>query len=294
MEQKYNLLENIKEKYSSFSKSHKKIATYVVEHYDKSAFMTASKLGSIVEVSESTVVRFAYELGFDGFPEFQSALQELIKNKLTTVQRMEITSSKMEEKDILRSVMQSDIDKLKQTMDYIESEVFLSAVERLSKAEKIYILGARTCSSIASFLGFYLNMISDNVKTIATNSASETFEQIYRVGSNDAVIAISYPRYSVRTLNAVKYAANKGCDIIAITDSEEAPINDYATHSLIAKSDMTNFVDSLVAPLSLCNALVVALVVRNKANVAKTFTDLENIWVEYEVYEQKNIDNFKE
>ena len=294
MEQRDNLLELIKNKTPEFSKSHKKIALYVLEHYDKSAFMTASKLGSIVGVSESTVVRFAFELGFEGYPEFQSALQELIKNKLTTVQRMEITSSKMEEKNILKSVMQSDIDKLRQTMDCIDNDVFLSAVETLSKADKIYILGARTCSSVASFLGFYLNMIYDNVKTIATNSASETFEQIYRVNENDAVIAISYPRYSVRTLNAVKYAANNNSKIIAITDSSEAPINAYATHSLIAKSDMTNFVDSLVAPLSLCNALIVALVVRNKETVAKTFSDLENIWIDYEVYEQKNIDDFRE
>lgn len=294
MKQRENLLEEIKSKIHKFSKSHKKIAAYVLEHYDKSAFMTASKLGSIAGVSESTVVRFAYELGFEGYPEFQSALQELIKNKLTTVQRMEITYSKMEEKNILKSVMQSDIDKLKQTIDCIVDDVFLSVVDTLDKADKIYILGARTCSSIASFLGFYLNMIYDNVKTIATNSASETFEQIYRVGPNDAVIAISYPRYSVRTLNAVKYAANNNSKVIVITDSDEAPINKYATHSLIAKSDMTNFVDSLVAPLSLCNALIVALVVRNKETVSKTFYDLENIWVDYEVYEQKNIDNFKE
>lgn len=294
MEHKNNLLELIENKMHEFSKSHKKIATYIIERYDKSAFMTASKLGSIVGVSESTVVRFAFELGFEGYPEFQTALQELIKNKLTTVQRMEITSSKMEEKDIFKSIIQSDIDKLKQTIDCIDNDVFLSAVDTITKSDKIYILGARTCSSVASFLGFYLNMIYDNVKTIATNSASETFEQIYRVGPNDVVIAISYPRYSVRTLNAVKYAANNNSKIIAITDSEESPINAYASHSLIAKSDMTNFVDSLVAPLSMCNALIVALVVRNKQTVAKTFSDLEKIWVDYEVYEQKNIDEFKE
>lgn len=294
METKINLLDIIKNSYTQFSKSHKKIASYIIEHYDKSAFMTASKLGSIVGVSESTVVRFAFELGFGGYPEFQAALQELIKNKLTTVQRMEITSSKLEEKNILKSVMQSDIEKLRQTIDYIDNDIFLSAVDTLNNAERIYILGARTCSAVASFLGFYLNMIYDNVKTIATNSASETFEQIYRVGPKDAVIAISYPRYSVRTLNAVKYAANNRSKIIAITDSDEAPINDYATHTLIAKSDMTNFVDSLVAPMSLCNALIVALVVKNKENVSRTFSDLENIWVEYEVYEQKNIDDFRE
>ncbi len=284
-----NLLQYIHDNMASFSKSHKKIAQYVLEHYDKSAFMTAAKLSDIVGTSESTVVRFAYEIGFEGFPEFQSALQELIKNKLTTVQRMEITSSKMSEKNILQSVIQSDIEKLKGTMESIDNSVFIDAVEAISNARNIYILGARTCSSVASFLGFYLNMISDNVKTIATNSASETFEQIYRVSADDVVIAISYPRYSVRTQNAVKYAANKGSKVIAITDSIESPITNYATHSLIAGCDMTNFVDSLVAPLSLCNALIVALVVRNKETIAKTFSDLEQIWVDYEVYEQKNL-----
>lgn len=287
---KNNLLENINLKMSGFSKSHRRIAEYVINHYDKASFLTASKLGSIVGTSESTVVRFAFELGYEGYPEFQQDLQELIKNKLTNVQRMEITSSKLEEKSILKSVMQSDIDKLRQTLDFIDNETFLSAVESIDNADKIYILGSRTCSAIASFLGFYLNMIYDNVKTIATNSASETFEQIYRVGKNDVVIAISYPRYSVRTMNAVKYAANNGSKIIAITDSEESPITQYANFPLIAKSDMTNFVDSLVAPLSLCNAMIVALVVRNKEQMTRTFDDLEKIWVEYEVYEQKKLD----
>ena len=285
-----NLLKIIQGKMPELSKSHKKIALYILEHYDKSAFMTASKLAGEVGISESTVVRFPCELGFDGFPRFQDALRQLIKNKLTTVQRMEITSSKMEEKNILQSVMQSDIDKLKQTMEMIDNNVFIAAVDAISNAKNIYILGARTCSSIASFLGFYLNMISDNVKTIASNSASETFEQIYRVNKDDVVIAISYPRYSVRTMNAVKYAASKGSTVIAITDNSKAPITSYATYSLIADSDMTNFVDSLVAPLSLCNALVVAMVVRHKEKIAKTFSDLEKIWVDYEVYEQKNFD----
>ena len=285
-----NVLQQIDKNFSNLSKSHKKIAQYISEHYDKAAFMTASKLGSIVGISESTVVRFAYELGYDGYPQFQNALQGLIKNKLTTVQRMEITSSKLEEKNILRSVIQSDIEKLRDTLETIENDIFAATVEAIGKAENIYILGARTCSSVASFLGFYLNMISDNVRTIATNSASETFEQIYRVCDKDVVIAISYPRYSVRTLNAVKYAANKGSTIVAITDSNESPITAYATHSLIAECDMTNFVDSLVAPLSLCNALIAALVVQHKETIAKTFSDLEQIWVDYEVYEQKNIE----
>ena len=285
-----NVLKQIEKNFSALSKSHKKIAQYISEHYDKAAFMTASKLGSIVGISESTVVRFAYELGYDGYPQFQNALQGLIKNKLTTVQRMEITSSKLEEKNILKSVIQSDIEKLRATLDSVDNDTFSAVVEAISNADNIYILGARTCSSVASFLGFYLNMISDNVRTIATNSASETFEQIYRVCERDVVIAISYPRYSVRTLNAVKYAANKGSTIVAITDSVESPITNYATHSLIAECDMTNFVDSLVAPLSLCNALIAALVVEHKETIAKTFSDLEQIWVDYEVYEQKNIE----
>lgn len=286
MQDKNNIISAIKIKRASMSKGHKKIADFICEHYDKAAFMTAAKLGEKVEVSESTVVRFASIMGFEGYPEFQHVLREIIKNKLTAVQRMEITSSKFAEKDILSTVILSDIEKLRQTLDSVSVSDFTSAVNTIANSKRIYILGARTCFSIANFLGFYLSLLSYDAKLITTNSASETFEQIFDAGEKDAIIAISYPRYSRRTLNAVKYAHDKGSKIIAITDSELSPIYPYADHKIIASSDMSNFVDSLVAPLSIINAIIVALVMRNEEEIAKKFTALENIWDEYQVYEK--------
>ena len=286
MQDKNNIISAIKAKRASMSKSHKKIADYICEHYDKAAFITAAKLGEMVEVSESTVVRFASLMGFEGYGEFQYVLREIIKNKLTAVQRMEITSSKFAEKDILKTVISSDIEKLRQTMDGVSVSDFTDAVNTIANSKRIYILGARTCFSIANFLGFYLNLLSYDAKLITTNSASETFEQIFDAGKEDSIIAISYPRYSRRTLNAVKYAHDKGSKVIAITDSELSPIYPYADHKIIATSDMSNFVDSLVAPLSIINAIIVALVMRNEEEIAKKFTALENIWDEYQVYEK--------
>ncbi len=286
MQDKNNIISAIKIKRASMSKGHKKIADFICEHYDKAAFMTAAKLGEKVEVSESTVVRFASIMGFEGYPEFQHVLREIIKNKLTAVQRMEITSSKFAEKDILSTVILSDIEKLRQTLDGVSVSDFTSAVNTIANSKRIYILGARTCFSIANFLGFYLSLLSYDAKLITTNSASETFEQIFDAGEKDAIIAISYPRYSRRTLNAVKYAHDKGSKVIAITDSELSPIYPYADHKIIASSDMSNFVDSLVAPLSIINAIIVALVMRNEEEIAKKFTALENIWDEYQVYEK--------
>jgi len=286
MQDKNNIISAIKAKRASMSKSHKKIADFICEHYDKAAFMTAAKLGERVGVSESTVVRFASLMGFEGYPEFQHVLREIIKNKLTAVQRMEITSSKFAEKDILKTVISSDIEKLRQTMDGVSVSDFTDAVNTISNSKRIYILGARTCFSIANFLGFYLSLLSYDAKLITTNSASETFEQIFDAGKEDCIIAISYPRYSRRTLNAVRYAHDKGSKVIAITDSELSPIYPYADHKIIATSDMSNFVDSLVAPLSIINAIIVALVMRNEEEIAKKFTTLENIWDEYQVYEK--------
>ena len=286
MQDKNNIISAIKTKLASMSKSHKKIADFICEHYDKAAFMTAAKLGERVGVSESTVVRFASLMGFEGYPEFQYVLREIIKNKLTAVQRMEITSSKFAEKDILKTVISSDIEKLRQTMDGVSVSDFTDAVNTIANSKRIYILGARTCFSIANFLGFYLGLLSYDAKLITTNSASETFEQIFDAGKEDCIIAISYPRYSRRTLNAVKYAHDKGSKVIAITDSELSPIYPYADHKIIATSDMSNFVDSLVAPLSIINAIIVALVMRNEEEIAKKFTALENIWDEYQVYEK--------
>lgn len=281
-----NIIDKIASLRQTFSKGQKKIADFIIERYDKAAFMTASKLANEVGVSESTVVRFATAMGFDGYPKFQYVLREFIKNKLTSVQRIEITSSKFQEKDILKTVLTSDIEKLRQTLETIDAEDFISCVDTVMNAKRVYIMGARSCYSIATFLGFYLNLILPSVKTITTNSASETFEQIFDIGKDDALIAISYPRYSRRTLGAVKYASDKNASIIAITDTEVSPIVKYANHSLLARSDMSNFVDSLVAPLSIINALIVTLVMRNSKKVSENFHALENIWDEYRVYEK--------
>lgn len=281
-----DVISNIKNSLDSFSKGQRSIALYILDNYDKAAFMTASGLGKATGVSESTVVRFAVELGYEGYPQLQKSLQEIIRNRLTNVQRMEVTTAKIGENDVLKTIMQADMDKLRQTVDGLDDKEFLAAVETIATADKIYILGTRSCSALASFLGFYLNLIFKDVKTISTSSASETFEQLYRVGEKDAVIAISFPRYSSRTVKAVSYAASKGAGVIALTDSMNSPIIPYAAHSLIARSDMSYFVDSLVAPLSIINAIIVALVLRNKDTVRNTFEELENIWDKYEVYEK--------
>lgn len=281
-----DVLTNMKSSMVKLSKGHRSIAAYILENYDKAAFMTAAGLAKATGVSESTVVRFAVEMGYEGYPQLQKDLQEIIRNKLTNVQRMEVTTSKIGEKDVLKTIIHADIDKLKRTVDGIDNEDFMAAVETIANANRIYILGARTSSSLASFLGFYLGLIFKDVNVITTGSASETFEQLFRVGKGDAVVAISFPRYSTRTVKGVSFAASKGADVIAVTDSLSSPIIPYANHSLIARSDMSYFVDSLVAPLSIINAIIVALVLRNKDTVRHTFEELENIWEQYDVYEK--------
>ncbi|NLY43840.1 MAG: MurR/RpiR family transcriptional regulator [Clostridiaceae bacterium] len=269
-----------------FSKGQKLIARYILNHYDKAAFMTAARLGSVVGVSESTVVRFAMELGYDGYPKLQRALQELIRTKLTAVQRMEITSDRIGDQDILTAVLQSDMDKIRQTLEEIDKESFQQIVEIILKARKIYILGFRSSAALASFLGFYFNLIFDNVRLVHTTSASEMFEQILRVSPEDVVIGISFPRYSRRTIKALQYAKDQGSKVIAITDTYISPLAEYADHTIIARSDMASFVDSLVAPLSVINALIVTLAMRKKEEVYSTFEKLEHIWDEYQVYEK--------
>lgn len=278
----------VKERIEQLSKGHKSIACYVVDNYEKAAFMTAADLGKAAGVSESTVVRFAVELGFEGYPQLQKALKEYIRNRLTNVQRMDVITSTLKEGDVLKSVIHSDIEKLRRTAEELDMDNFLAAVEAIASAENIYILGARSSSSLASFLGFYLNLLFKNVRTISTSSASETFEQLFRVGSSDVVIAISFPRYSSRTVKAVSYAARSGAKVISLTDSMDSPIVPHSEYPLIARSDMTYFVDSLVAPLSIINAMIVALVMRNKESVRNTFEELEDIWDKYEVYEKND------
>lgn len=269
-----------------FSKGQKLIANYIMNSYDKAAFMTASKLGKTVNVSESTVVRFAVELGYDGYPSMQKALQEMIRNKLTSVQRIEVANDRFGNQEILSMVLQSDIEKIRTTLEEVDKTAFQGAVDSILAAKTIYILGVRSSAAIATFLSFYFNLMFDNVKHIHTSSNAEMFEQMIRIDKDDVVIGISFPRYSSRTVKAMKFAYDRGATVIALTDSLAAPIARDATHTLIAMSDMVSLVDSLVAPLSVVNALIVACSYRKEEAISKTFASLEEIWDEYGVYEK--------
>lgn len=290
----HELMNRMQEKMHEFSKGQKLIANYIINHYDKAAFMTAAKLGEVVGVSESTVVRFAIELGFDGYPKLQKVLQELIKSKLTAVQRIEVSSNRINENNILKSVLQSDMEKIKLTLEEIDPDSFNKMVEKILQARKIYILGVRSSAPLASFLGFYFNLIFDNIRLVHTTSVSEMFEQILRASEGDVVIGISFPRYSKRTIKAMQFVKSQGATVIAITDNRESPLASHADHSLIARSDMASFVDSLVAPLSVINALIVAVGMRRKEQVYGAFQRLEQIWDEYQVYEKyDNIEPYR-
>lgn len=281
-----DLISYIGGKMKGFSKGQKLIAQYIIEHYDKAAFMTASRLGSTVGVSESTVVRFAAEVGFEGYPQLQRALQELIRNRLTSVQRMEVTSDQIGTSDALHKVLNLDIEKIRHTLEEASLEDFNNAVDAIVGAKNIYILGIRSASALSGFLSFYFNHIFENVRLVNTTSASEMFEQILRIGKDDVFIGITFPRYSKRTYNAAAYARANGAQVVAITDSRLSPIAQTADHLLLARSDMTSFVDSLVAPLSLINALIVAVGLKKKDEIAQTYSRLEQIWDEYHVYEK--------
>lgn len=294
MQNEENLLINIQNKMPKLSKGHKLIASFILEHYDKAAYLTASKLGEIVGVSESTVVRFAIEFNYDGYPKLQKALEELIKNKLTTVQRMEVTADKIsgKQKSILKTVLQEDLDNIKNTLEQINEQEFERAVDVILESKRIYILGIRSSGALASFLGFYLNLMFDNVNLVYTNSASEVFEQMLRVAANDVVIGISFPRYSKKTVRAMEYANARGATVIAITDGNSSPLVKYAHYSLIAKSNMVSFVDSVVAPMSIINALLVSISMKKKNEISQNFENLESIWNEYQVYNYDNRDDF--
>ena len=281
-----NLLNDIEKRMPTFSKGQKLISNYILENYDKAAYMTASKLGKIVNVSESTVVRFAIELGFSGYPEFQHVLQEIVRTRLTAFQRMEVTNSLIGDGDILSAVLLGDVDKIKDTLDTVDKADFEEAVEKISEAKNIYILGVRASSSLAGFLSHGLCMMFDNVKFIQTTSGSEMFEQIMSVGEEDVVIAISFPRYSKRIIHAVNFAKSKGADVVAITDSEASPIAAGANQILAAKSDMASIVDSLVAPMSIINAIIVALSRKKQDELRVRLRRLEEIWDEYDVYDK--------
>ena len=247
--------------------------------------MTASRLGKAISVSESTVVRFAAELGYEGYPEMQRALQEMIRSKLTSVQRIEVSNDRLGNSDILSAVMQSDIEKLRMSLDAVDRDSFDRAVRQIVNARHIYILGLRSSTAIASFLGFYLNLLFENVVLVHTTSVSEIFEQVLRIGPGDVMIGISFPRYSSRTVKVMQFASDRGANVLAITDSEASPLCQTACTTLLAKSDMMSFIDSLVAPLSLVNALIVAVSRQMNTDISDTFRELEKIWAEYGVYE---------
>lgn len=283
-----DLLERIKSEMPSMSKGHKIIAAYILEHCDKAAYFTATKLGQKTGVSESTVVRFALELGFKGYPDFQSNLQVSIKSKLTSVQRIAVADDMIGDGDVFRSVLESDQDNIKLTLETLDRACFDKAVELIAGAKEIYIIGVRSSSMLASFLYYYLDLIFSNVHLIQTTSTSEMFERVRRVSQGDVMIGITFPRYSQRAKNAVEFAKNRGASIIAITDGETSPISYLSDSALYAKSDMASFVDSLVAPLSVINALIVAVGRKKKNSLDTTFRELENIWEEYNVYEKPN------
>ena len=291
IEQTQDLMKLIQIKFPRLSKGQKLIADFILKNYDKAAFMTAAKLGDSVGVSESTVVRFAIELGFSGYPKLQKALQELIKNKLTSVQRLELSNDYACEENVLRGVLKSDIENLRATLEKINLENFNSVIDEIFKAKTVYIVGLRSSSAIAEFLGFYLRLIIKDVRVVAHN-ISNIFEQMINCDEGDLVIGIGFPRNALRTINGLEFAKERKAKVVAITDSNVSPLATVADYALIAQSNMASFVDSLVAPLSVINALIVAVGVREKDKITSTFYELEELWKNYDIYSynQNNIE----
>ena len=281
-----NLLIRLNQNYGKLSKGQKRLADFITAHYDQAVSMTAARLGQQVGVSESTTVRFAMQLGYAGYPEFQRALEEMVMNRLNSVQRMQFTYGRVPQGEILETVLQSDIEKIKMTLEEVDRSAFERAADTILSARTIYIVGIRSCAPLASFLAFYLHMIFPDVRQVQTNSSSEIFEQMIRITEDDVVIGISFPRYSKKAVKTMKYASSQKATTVAITDSPLSPLAQYASHVLLARSGMVSFVDSLVAPLSLVNALLVAVSRKKNDDLAHTFQTLEDIWDEYGVYEK--------
>ena len=281
-----DILALINKEMKNLSKGQKQIARFISENYDKAAFMTADKLGRMVGVSESTVVRFASDLGYDGYPGMRRAMQDMVRNRLTAVQRIEVAKDTIGHDNILESVLGADIEKLQTTLQEIDQNSFNAAVQAILNAKTIYIVGMRSSTSLASFMGFYLNQMLDNVRLVHDTSVSEVYEQVFRIGEGDVFIGISYPRYSAKTIKAMEFAKSSGATAIGITDGESSPFVGVADVILYAKSDMVSFLDSLVAPMSLINALIVAVGYQRPGNLSETYHKLEKIWSEYDVYEK--------
>lgn len=290
MEKEDDLIVRINEKYQKMSKGQKRLTNYLLNNFDKAVFMTAAKLGDNVGISESTVVRYAVSLGYTGFPQFHKALEKMVQDKLNSIETIEVASSKnMSRQEVLEAVMRADAEKVKLTLENMDRYSFDMAVDTILNARRIYIVGIRSCAPLASFLGFYLNMMFDDVTIVTTNNSSEMFEQMMRINSEDCIIGISFPRYSMRTLKAMEFANDRNARIITITDSKNSPMNLYSSCNLLARSDMASIVDSLVAPLSVINALIVSLCLKREDKVMNTLEMLENIWGQYQVYESDEI-----
>ena len=287
-----DVLIRIRENYTRLSKGQKRLADYILEHYDKAVYLTAAKLGACCDVSESTVVRFASELGYDGYPGMQRAMEEIIRTRLTALQRMEVSQSRMDKDHLLGSVLRSDINHIKETINLADQEAFDEATKMILKAKTIYILGVRSSAPLSIYLGYYLTLFFDDVRVVGTNTISETFEQLLKIGPEDVLIGISFPRYSKRTVKAMNFAHSRGAGVIAITDNDQAPVVPPSDCCLKAYSNMISFVDSLVGPMSLINALIVALSMERSEEVEGVLSSLENIWREYDVYESQEDDTF--
>ena len=279
-----DISQRIKTAFPTFSKGQKKIANAILNDYDKVAYMTAAKLGVFVGVSESTVVRFANELGFEGYSEFQRAVQELVRTKLTPNQRIEVTKHRMGSGDILENVMESDINKIRYTLDKIDRDAFYKSVDAILSAKNIYVMGARSTEPLAQVLKYNLSLIFDNVKFVKPTSTAEVFEQMFSIGSDDVLIAFSFPRYSSKMVSAVKYAKQNGAVVVVLTDSTISPLAEYANCLITAQSDMASFMDSLVAPISIINAIIVEITRRREKEITERFDKLEKVWDEYQVY----------
>lgn len=281
-----DLLKTIEDKIPSFSKSQKLIANFILQHYEKAAYMTALKLGNAVNVSESTVVRFAIELGYEGYPQLQRSLQNHIKNKLTSLQRMDVTRSRIGDDDPLTGVLNQDIDKIRRTLETVDRESFDNAVATIVASKRIYIQGAMSSGLLTGFMHYYLRLILDKVTLVGAVSTAELYQQMIHIGEGDLLIAMSFPRYASSTIEACRFARESGAQIIAITDSESSPLTEFAHTSLFAASDMVSFIDSLVAPMSLINALIATVSTTNRCRVEQTFSKLEQLWARNEVYKK--------
>ena len=277
-----SVLQTIRQQMDGFSKGQKRIAEYILSDYDKAAFMTAAKLGKTAQVSESTVVRFASELGYSGYPAMQKALQGLIRGRLTSVQR--IRASEMEEGDLLSRAMHRDVETINATIESIDRTAFANVVEKLLAAEHVYIVGVRSSAFLAGYLNFYLRLLMDNVILVKHSAAGEIYEQMVHIGPKDVLIAISFPRYSNMVIHAVDMACERGADVIAITDNGMSPLMPYATEALFVQCEALSYVDSLAAPLSFLNALVLAVGYRRRQEVDETFSQLEQVWSKYDIF----------